>query len=210
MSVGKLDMKLEVVVVPVSDLDRAKEFYEERLRWRLDGDIGKGDGRRLQFTPPGSGCSILIRRGAQPAAPGTTQFLHLVVSDIEAAREELVRNGVDASGVFHDAAGGFNRFDRDARASGPDPQRRSYASFVAFNDPDGNGFILQEVTTRLPGRIDSGVTTYASVADLSSAMQRAARAHGEHEKRIGARDEQWPDWYARYMVADQSGAKLPE
>ena len=208
MDTSKVDMKLEVVVVPVSDVERAAQFYR-KLGWRQDADTGKGDERRLQFTPPGSPCSIIIR-GVGPAVPGTTQFLHLVVSDIVAAREELVRKGIDASEVFHDVAGGFNRFDRNARASGPDPQRRSYASFVTFNDPDGNGFVLQEITTRLPGRIDSKATSYSSVADLADAMRRAEKAHGEHEKRIGAADANWPDWYAAYMVAEQNGKPLPE
>ena len=208
MDTSKVDMKLEVVVVPVSDVERAAQFYR-KLGWRQDADTGKGDERRLQFTPPGSSCSIIIR-GVGPAVPGTTQFLHLVVSDIVAAREELVRKGIDASEVFHDVAGGFNRFDRNARASGPDPQRRSYASFVTFNDPDGNGFVLQEITTRIPGRIDSKATSYSSVADLADAMRRAEKAHGEHEKRIGAADANWPDWYAAYMVAEQNGKPLPE
>ena len=207
-SVGRVDMKLEVVVIPVADADRAAEFYR-RLGWRLDADIGKGDGRRLQFTPPGSPCSILFGKGLTPSPPGTAQFLHLVVSDIEAARNELISKGIDASEVFHDAAGGYNRFDRDARASGPDPQRRSYASFVTFNDPDGNGWLLQEITTRLPGRIDSNATTFGSASDLASAMRRAAAAHGQHEKRTGAADPNWPDWYAAYMVAEQAGKELP-
>ena len=209
MGTSEVDMKLEVVFVPVSDVERAAAFYR-KLGWRQDADTGKGDERRLQFTPPGSACSIIIRKGVGPAVPGTTQFLHLVVSDIVAAREELVRKGIDASEVFHDAAGGFNRFDRNTRASGPDPQRRSYASFVIFNDPDGNGFVLQEITTRLPGRIDSNETTYASTPDLANAMRRAAKAHGEHEKRTGAADPNWPDWYAAYMVAEQNGKGLPE
>jgi len=209
MGTSEVDMKLEVVLVPVSDVERAAAFYR-KLGWRQDADTGKGDERRLQFTPPGSACSIIIRKGVGPAVPGTTQFLHLVVSDIVAAREELVRKSIDASEVFHDAAGGFNRFDRNARASGPDPQRRSYASFVVFNDPDGNGFVLQEITTRLPGRIDSNETTYASTPDLANAMRRAAKAHGEHEKRTGAADPNWPDWYAAYMVAEQNGKGLPE
>ena len=209
MGTSEVDMKLEVVLVPVSDVERAAAFYR-KLGWRQDADTGKGDERRLQFTPPGSGCSIIIRKGVGPAVPGTTQFLHLVVSDIVAAREELVRKGIDASEVFHDAAGGFDRFDRKARASGPDPQRRSYASFVIFNDPDGNGFVLQEITTRLPGRIDSNETTYASTPDLANAMRRAANAHGEHEKRTGAADPNWPDWYAAYMVGEQNGKGLPE
>ena len=207
---GTIDMKLEVVVLPVSDPERAAAFYGKKLRWRQDADIGKGDERRLQFTPPGSGCSIILGKKLTTTPPGSVQFLHLVVSDIVAAREQLVRNGVDASEVFHDVAGGFNRFDKASRASGPDPQRRSYASFVTFTDPDGNGFVLQEVTTRFPGRVDTNVTSYSSVPDLSLAMQRAARAHGEHEKRIGARDDQWPDWYAEYMVAEQHGKKPPE
>ena len=209
MGTSEVDMKLEVVFVPVSDVERAAAFYR-KLGWRQDADTGKGDERRLQFTPPGSACSIMIRKGVGPAVPGTTQFLHLVVSDIVAAREELVRKSIDASEVFHDAAGGFNRFDRNARASGPDPQRRSYASFVVFNDPDGNGFVLQEITTRLPGRIDSNETTYSSTPDLANAMRRAAKAHGEHEKRTGAADPNWPDWYAAYMVAEQNGKGLPE
>jgi len=205
--VGKVDMKLEVVVIPVSDVGRAADFYR-KLGWRVDADIAKGDRRLLQFTPPGSPCSIIFGTGATPSAPGTAQFIHLIVSDIEAAREELIRHGVGASEVFHDARGGANRFDPAARASGPDPQRRSYASFVTFSDPDGNGWVLQEITTRLPGRV-AGDTTYASVNDLVQALRRAATAHGEHEKRTGERDENWPDWYATYMVAEQAGTELP-
>ena len=208
MATAGVDMKLEVVVIPVADVDRAAKFYE-RLGWRKDADFVDGRNRRLQFTPPASQCSIIFGTNLTPSPPGTAQFLHLVVSDIQAARDELVKNGVDASGVFHDAAGGFNRFDPAARASGPDPKRRSYASFVTFKDPDGNLWLLQEITTRLPGRIDSGTTTYTSVSDLADAMRRASRAHGEHEKRIGAADANWPDWYASYMVAEQSGKDLP-
>ncbi len=208
-STEQVDMKLEVVVVPVSDVERAAQFYR-KLGWRQDADTGKGDERRIQFTPPASACSIIIRKGVGPAAPGTTQFLHLAVSDVVSAREDLVRRGIDASEVFHDAAGGFNRFDRNARASGLDPQRRSYASFVTFNDPDGNSYVLQEITTRLPGRIDSNATTYSSVEDLANAMRRASKAHGEHEKRTGAADPNWPDWYATHMVAEQNGKGLPE
>jgi catechol 2,3-dioxygenase-like lactoylglutathione lyase family enzyme len=205
---GKVDMKLEVVVIPVSDVNRAAEFYR-KLGWRVDADITKGSSRLLQFTPPGSGCSIIFGTGVTPSAPGTTQFLHLVVSDIEAARNELIRDGVNASEVFHDAAGGYNRFDPRARADGLDPQHRSYASFVTFNDPDGNGWVLQEITTRFPGRVDSDATTFASASDLASAMRRAEAAHGEHEKRTGQRDANWPDWYAAYMVAEQRGNPLP-
>ena len=151
-SAGRVDMKLEVVVIPVSNVDRAAQFYE-RLGWRKDADIANGDSRLLQFTTPGSPCSIIFGTGVTPSAPGTAQFLHLVVSDIEAARDELIGNGVDASEVFHDAGGGYNRFDPNVRASGPDPERRSYASFVTFNDPDGNGWVLQEITSRFAGRM---------------------------------------------------------
>ena len=204
-----IDMKLEVIVLPVSDVDRAATFYRE-LGWRVDADIATDNGGRiLQFTPPGSPCSILIGTGLTPSAPGTAQFVHLIVSDIEAARAELIGKGVDASEVFHDAAGGYNRFDPAVRASGPDPQRRTYASFVVFNDPDGNGWLLQEITARFAGRIDSDETAYASVPDLASALRRAEAAHGEHEKRTGQHDAEWADWYAAYMVAEQSGAELP-
>ena len=201
-------MKLEVVVIPVSDVGRAAEFYK-KLGWRVDADIAAGANRLLQLTPPGSPCSIIFGTHITPSPPGTTQFLHLVVSDIVAARAELVAKGVNASEVFHDAAGGYNRFDPKARASGPDPKRRSYASFVTFNDPDGNGWILQEITTRFPGRVDPTVTTFASVSDLAGALRRAEAAHGAHEKRIGAADPDWPDWYASYMVAEEAGTTLP-
>lgn len=210
MSQTKVDMKLEVVVIPVADVDRAAEFYA-RLGWRKDADLKTpAGGRILQFTPPGSPCSVLFGTGLTPAAPGSAQFVHLIVSDIEAARADLLAHGAEASEIFHDRAGGYNRFDPAARANGPDPQRRSYASFVTFEDPDGNGWILQEITARFPGRIDTGATTFASVTDLANAMRRASAAHGEHEKRIGAPDQEgWPDWYAAYMVAEQSGAELP-
>ena len=207
VGVAKVDMKLEVVVIPVSDVNRAADFYE-RLGWRKDADLKSGDRRLLQFTPPGSPCSIIFGTGVTPSAPGTVQFLHLVVSDIVAARAALVAQGADASEVFHDARGGYNRFDPTARASGPDPQRRSYASFVTFKDPDGNGWVLQEITTRLPGRV-TGDTTYAGVSDLAQALRRAEAAHGQHEKRTGQRDENWPDWYAAYMVAEEAGTELP-
>jgi catechol 2,3-dioxygenase-like lactoylglutathione lyase family enzyme len=202
------DMKLEVVVIPVSDVNRAAEFYG-RLGWRLDADIREGDGRALQFTPPGSSCSIIFGTGVSPSAPGTAQFLFLVVPDIEAAREELISKGIDASEVFHDASGGYNFFNPDVRASGLDPKRRSYASFLTFRDPDGNGWLLQEITTRFPGRVDPNATSFASASDLASAMRRASAAHGQHETRIGAADPNWPDWYAAYMVAEQAGKALP-
>jgi catechol 2,3-dioxygenase-like lactoylglutathione lyase family enzyme len=206
-SVRRADMKLETVVIPVSDVDRAKEFYV-RLGWRLDADIAGGALRLLQFTPPGSGCSIQFGSGLTSATPGSAENL-LVVSDIEAARGELVGDGVDAGEVFHDGSGGYNRFDPKVRADGPDPQRRTYASFAEFRDPDGNLWQLQEITNRLPGRVDPSTTTYSSVADVAGALRRAAAAHGQHEARIGKADENWPDWYAAYMVAEATGGELP-
>jgi catechol 2,3-dioxygenase-like lactoylglutathione lyase family enzyme len=206
--IATVDMKLEVVVIPVADVERAAEFYG-RLGWRKDADIAHGNRRLLQFTPPGSACSIIFGTGVTRTAPGTAQFIHLVVSDIEAARVELVARGVEASELFHDAGGGYNRFDPSVRASGRDPERRSYASFLTFSDPDGNGWLLQEITTRLPGRIDAKATQFASAADLASAMRRAATAHAAHEKRLGAADANWPDWYAAYIVAEQIGGNLP-
>ena len=203
-SVGTADMKLEVVIIPVSDVDRSKQFYEG-LGWRLDADIVVGDTFRIvQFTPPGSGCSVSFGKGVPTAAPGSAH-LELIVSDIEAARDELVAKGVDASEVFHGSP-----FDPAGRISGPDPERTSYRSYATFDDPDGNTWLLQEVTVRLPGRIDSGQTTYTSATDLADAMRRAEAAHGEHEQRTGERDENWPAWYAAYMVAEQSGAELPQ
>ena len=201
-----VDMKLEVITIPVSDPERAKEFYT-RLGWRLDADFRQGEDRAIQFTPPGSPCSIHFGRNLTTAAPGSVQNLWLVASDIEAARADLVARGVDVSEVFHFA--GWNRLAPGARVSGPAPERHSYASFVSFNDPDGNGWLVQEVTTRLPGRV-AGDTTYASAGDLKQALLRAAAAHGEHEKRAGGeRDENWPEWYAAYMVAEQAGTELP-
>jgi catechol 2,3-dioxygenase-like lactoylglutathione lyase family enzyme len=204
--VGQVDMKLEVITIPVSDVDRAKEFYGS-LGWRLDADFSKGDDRVVQFTPPGSQCSVHFGRNLTSVAPGSAQSLWLIVSDIQAARDELVKRGIEVSEVFHYA--GFSRVDPDARLSGPAPNRASYGSFVSFNDSDGNGWLLQEITTRLPGRIDTQATTFASAADLAGAMRRASVAHGEHEKRTGKPDANWPDWYASYMVAEQAGAELP-
>ena len=210
-----VDMKFEIVVIPVSDVDRAKEFYA-KLGWRLDADYDSGkDFRVIQFTPPGSGCSIIFGKNVTAAAPGSAQGMYLIVSDIEAARNELLGHGVEVSEVFHDAAGVYAGADEPylfgrKRASGPDPEHRSYRSFASFHDPDGNGWLLQEITTRLPGRIDPATTTFASASDLASALRRAAAAHGEHEKRIGAADANWPVWYASYMVAEQAGTELPK
>jgi catechol 2,3-dioxygenase-like lactoylglutathione lyase family enzyme len=212
--VAKVDMKLEVVVIPVADVDRAKSFYDT-LGWRLDADVViDSDHRLIQFTPPGSGCSIqfgesLFGKGIT-SAPGTARGLYLIVSDIEAARSELIANGVDASEVFHCATGYSCRFSGNAgRVTGPAPERGSYGSFVSFHDPDGNGWLLQEVTKRLPGRI-AGDTTYLSVGDLSQALRRAEAAHGKHEARIGQADPNWSDWYADYMLREQAGEELPQ
>lgn len=207
------DLKLEVVVIPVSDVDRAAEFYG-RLGWTMaapppDLDLTKVLRRVFQFTPPGSPCSIIFGDGVTPSAPGAAQFLFLVVPDIEAARAELIGKGIDASEVFHDAGAGYNFFDPCARARGPDPKRRSYASFVTFSDPDGNLWLLQEITTRFPGRLAPDATRFASARDLAIALRRAAAAHGEHEKRTGAAEPDWPDWYAAHMAAEQSGEELP-
>ena len=211
---AKSDMKFEVVVIPVSDVDRAKEFYG-RIGWRLDADYDSGhDFRVIQFTPPGSGCSVIFGRNVTSAAPGSAQGLYLIVSDIAAARDELVALGVDASEVFHDAAGVYAgpdppyQFGR-LRGHGRDPEHRSYRSFVAFSDPDGNGWLLQEVTERLAGRV-AGDTKYASAGDLSQALRRAAAAHGRHEARTGQADPNWPDWYAEYMVREQTGEEPPQ
>lgn len=205
-----VDMSLEVVVIPVSDPQRAKDFYTG-LGWRLDADVASGDGRLVQLTPPGAGCSVQFGTGITAAEPGSLRDLYLVVSDIDEARRQLLETGVEVSDVFHCATGFACRFDADAeaRVSGPAPDRRSYGSFASFSDPDGNGWLLQEVTTRLPGRVEAATTTFGSVAELAKALRRAETAHGEHEKRIGERDVNWPDWYAAYMVAEQAGAELP-
>jgi catechol 2,3-dioxygenase-like lactoylglutathione lyase family enzyme len=204
-----MDMKLEVVVVPVADVDRAKDFYTA-LGWRLDADIATDDTFRVvQVTPPGSPASVIFGTSVTSQAPGTAQGLQLVVDDITAAHDELKRLGAEPSEVFHDAGGVFHHAGTDARVPGPDPQRGSYGSFLSFSDPDGNLWYLQEVTTRLPGRVDPSVTAFTSTADLASALRRAAVAHGEHEARTGAEDENWPDWYADYMVREQAGTELP-
>jgi catechol 2,3-dioxygenase-like lactoylglutathione lyase family enzyme len=213
--VAGADMKLEVVVIPVSDVDRAKDFYA-KLGWRLDADFSNGkDWRGIQFTPHGSGCSVIFGKNITAAAPGSAQGLYLIVSDIAAAREELLRRGVEVSKVFHDAGDVFAGTDEPylfgrIRIGGSDPDHRSYRSFASFHDPDGNGWLLQEITSRLPGRIDSATTTFASVSDLASALRRAEAAHGQHEKLLGKRDENWPDWYAAYIVAEQAGTELPK
>lgn len=200
-----LDMKLEVIVIPVSDVDRAKRFYSD-LGWRLDADFPVSDSFRIvQFTPPGSACSIHFGKGITPAAPGSMRGTYLIVSDIEAVRADLVARGTEVSEVFHRTAIG------GGTEKGADPQRSSYNSFATFSDPDGNTWLLQEITSRLPGRVDTNDTMYASANDLATALRRAAVAHGEHETRTGGgRDENWPDWYAEYLVNEQSGKPLPK
>jgi catechol 2,3-dioxygenase-like lactoylglutathione lyase family enzyme len=206
--VGKVDMKLEVVVIPVSDVGRAKEFYGS-LGWRLDADFSFDNGFRVvQFTPPGSGCSVQFGTKITSAAPGSAKGLYLIVSDIAAARDELAARGVEVSEVFHAGTPGA-QFGTDDHVSGPATDRASYFSFATFSDPDGNSWLLQEITTRLPGRIDVAETAFASASDLSGALRRAEAAHGEHEKRTGQRDADWPSWYAAYMVAEQAGTELP-
>ena len=206
--VTQVDTKLEVISIPVSDVDRAKEFYL-RLGWRLDIDFDNGtDFRVIQLTPPGSWCSIIFGKNVTASAPGSAQGL-LIVSDIEAARENLLARSVDASEIFHCSKGAGCRFPgRGGRVSGPHPGRLSYGSYLSFSDPDGNCWQLQEVTTRLPDRV-TGDTSYASLTDLSQALQRAARAHGEHEKKLGQTDPDWIAWYANYMVSEQRGEALP-
>ncbi len=206
-----VDANLEVVVIPVSDVDRAKKFYET-LGWRLDADVAVGEDLRLiQFTPPSSGCSIQFGTNLTPATPGSAQGLYLVVSDIDAARERLIAGGIDVSDVFHEGTLG-DRFHppTNGRLAGTAPDRGSYGSFASFYDPDGNGWLFQEVTTRLPGRIDSAATSFASANDLASALRRAEAAHGQHEARTGQADPNWPDWYAEYMVAERAGEELPK
>jgi catechol 2,3-dioxygenase-like lactoylglutathione lyase family enzyme len=195
---GTVDMKLEVVTIPVSDVDRATAFYSS-LGWRQD--VTPPGSGIVQFTPPSSACSVQFGKNRTSAAPGSAQNEFLIVSDIQAARDALAAKGVDVSEISHIGPGG--------PVGGVDPEHRSYGSFASFSDPDGNVWLLQEVTTRLPGRVDAAATTYGSASDLANAMRRAAAAHGEHEKRIGEADANWPDWYASYMVAEQAGTELP-
>jgi catechol 2,3-dioxygenase-like lactoylglutathione lyase family enzyme len=194
---ANIDMKLEVVVIPVADVDRAKEFYG-RLGWRLDVTPPTV----VQLTPHGSGCAVQFGPNLTSAVPGSAKA-YLIVSDITAALDKLAAAGIAVSEVYHLTATG-------SRISGPDPEHGSYRSWATFHDPDGNSWMLQEVTTRLPGRIDPGATAFGSASDLASALRRASAAHGEHEQRIGKADPNWPDWYAEYMVAEQAGTALPQ
>jgi catechol 2,3-dioxygenase-like lactoylglutathione lyase family enzyme len=203
-----LDFKLEVVVLPVADVDRARSFYAS-LGWREDANFDAGDGFRVvQFTPPGSQASIIFGRGVTAAAPGSVEDLQLTVFDIDKAREELVARGVDVSDVYHDAGGVFHHAGSEARVAGAAPGHADYGSYVAFRDPDGNGWVLQEIKTPLPGRV-TPTTRYDDAQDLAAALRRAAAAHGEHEARTGEADANWPDWYAEYMVRERAGEELP-
>jgi predicted enzyme related to lactoylglutathione lyase len=202
------DVKLEVVVIPVSDVDRAKAFYEV-LGWRLDADFADDQGFRIvQFTPPGSACSIQFGSEVTSAPLGSATNIYLVVPDVQAARDAIAAVGVVVSEVFHEGSLG-DRFHPDARVAGAAPDGATYGSFASFSDPDGNTWLLQEITSRLPGRIDPAATSFASAGDLAKALQRAAAAHGEHEARIGRADPDWPDWYSEYMVREQAGEELP-
>ena len=211
--VGDVDMKFEVVVIPVSDVERAKAFYGG-LGWRLDADFPFDNGFRVvQFTPPGSGCSVQFGSKITTAAPGSAQGLYLIVSDIEAARAELAARGADVSEVFHAGTPGaqFQPDGRAAASAGPRPTTASYRSFATFSDPDGNGWLLQEITTRLPGRIDAAETAFASTTDLAErAAPRGGRPRRAREAHRASATPNWPDWYAAYMVAEQAGAELPE
>jgi catechol 2,3-dioxygenase-like lactoylglutathione lyase family enzyme len=207
----RVDQKLEVLVIPVSNVDCAKRFYEN-LGWRLDADFAFDNGFRVvQLTPEGSKCSVQFGTGITSAQPGSAQGSYLIVSDIAAAHAELVARGVDVSDVFHATTPGaqFRRAGASGRVSGPAQDHASYRSFATFNDPDGNGWLLQEITARLPGRIEAKATTYESENDLASALRRASDAHGHHEARTGQSDDNWPDWYAKFMTAEQHGVELP-
>jgi catechol 2,3-dioxygenase-like lactoylglutathione lyase family enzyme len=206
-----VDMKLEAVVIPVAEVDRSKAFYE-KLGWRLDADFAFDNGFRVvQFTPPGSGASVQFGSKITSAPPGSGLGLYLIVSDIQAAHDDLADLGVEVSDVFHPGAPGAQFSPNGAdRVSGLAPDHATYGSFATFSDPDGNQWLVQEVTARLPGRVDASETTFASTADLASSMQRASVAHGEHERRQGGEyDVNWPDWYAAYMAAEHAGTELP-
>ena len=198
-----VNMKLEVVVIGVSDVDRAKAFYE-KLGWRFDGDFKVGDDfRAIQLTPHNSDASIIFGKGVTSAKPGSVDGLVLAVNDIDAAREELVARGVDVSEVFHYAGGPFNNTGGKPRVGGRDPESRSYYSFASFKDPDGNGWLLQEIQTRFPGRewtLPRGTTDVATLAEL---LRETSEHHGHFEKTHA--EHHWWDWYAPYLSARQSG-----
>jgi catechol 2,3-dioxygenase-like lactoylglutathione lyase family enzyme len=201
---GAVDMKLEVVLLQVSDVDRAKAFYEN-LGWRVDIDIAGGDFRGVQVTPHNSEASIIFGKGTNLAKPGSANLV-LAVDDIDAARAYLVARGVDVSEVFHYAAGPFNDTVENSRVGGRDPEGRSYFSFASFADPDGNSWLLQEITTRLPGRVWQARTT--DVASLAELLHETAEHHDHYEKTHGKHN--WWDWYAPYLSARQNGSSPEE
>ena len=204
-----VDMNLEVVTLPVSDVDRAKSFYES-LGWRFDIDLVISDeARTVQFTPPHSGCSIQFGKGRSNADPGSAQWQILTVKDIDAARDDLISRGVEVSEVFHYAAGPFNTSVKEPRVSGPDPEGRPYHSFVSFKDPDGNGWLVQEIKTRLPGREWKSARGRAvDVATLAELLHETSEHHGRFEESHVKHD--WWDWYAPYLSARQSGSTPEE
>ncbi len=209
---AKVEMNLEVVVIPVSDVDRAKEFYG-KLGWRLDADFKFDNGFRVvQFTPPGSGCSVQFGARISSTPPGSARGTYLVVADINAARNELAARGIEISEVFHAVSPGaqFQPAGDSGRVSGPAPDHASYSSFATLSDPDGNSWLLQEITARLPGRIEAGATTYATPNDLADALRRAEAAHSQHEALMGQSDKDWPEWYAKFMGSEQHGTEFPK
>ena len=203
-SAEQVDMKFEVVVIPVADVDRSKEFYTT-LGWRLDADFPFDNGFHVvQFTPPHSACSVQFGTKITSATPGSAQGLYLIVSDVAAARIDLVARGIDVSEVFHPGTPGAQfQLDGSGRISGPAPEHATYNSFATFRDPDGNGWLLQEVTTRLPGRGLSNL----DVATLTELLEEAEKHHGEYEPT--APKHHWSGWYGAYIVARQEG-KTPE
>ena len=200
-SITTLDQKIEVTIFAVTDVDRAEEFYL-KLRWRLDADFDFPSFRVVQVTPHGSSCSLQFGRNLTSAPPGSGKGYIIVSDHIVAARTAMIASGVHVGEFFH--------LGENGPAPGLDPQRLTYRSRAEFKDPEGNTWILQEITSRLPGRVDPGPTSFTSATDLENALKRAALAHGQHEARIGQRDENWPVWYAEYMVSEQAGTELPK
>lgn len=206
MNNARTDQKLEVVVLPVSDVDRARSFYEG-LGWRLDADFSTDELRVVQLTPPGSQASIIFGTNVTSAQPGSVDALQLTVSDIDAARDQLISAGADVSDVFHDSGGVFHHAGTDGRVAGPAEGHADYGSFASFSDPDGNTWMLQEIRTRLPGRVTGA--SFDSADELAQAIVRAEEAHAKHEEETGEADPDWPGWYARFMVSEQTGEAPP-
>jgi catechol 2,3-dioxygenase-like lactoylglutathione lyase family enzyme len=206
---SRSDMKFEFIVIGVSDIDRAKDFYSA-IGWTLDMDFVRDEGFRvIQFTPPGSYCSIIFGQGITTNSPGSAKGLYLVVSDIETARAGLLAAGAKVSEIFHDAGGVFHHAGGNDRVQGTAPQRRSYGSFAEFGDPDGNGWLLQEVTVRLPGHGLPDGTRFSSPVELSGALRRAHAAYEAQRNGMGLQHPDWTTWYADYIVLEQAGKALP-